>query len=56
MKLLMYKLYLIHLAAKLCVNIEAACGAKMEKNAEKYPAKQIWESARNYTSNQHEDL
>lgn len=44
------QLYLVHLAAKLNVNIEAACWAKMEKNAEKYPVELAKGSARKYTS------
>ncbi|MDI5885643.1 nucleotide pyrophosphohydrolase [Cobetia amphilecti] len=44
------QLYLIRLAGKLDVDIEAACWAKMEKNAEKYPAEQVKGSAKKYTS------
>ena len=40
------QLYLIRLAGKLDVDIEAACRAKMEKNAEKYPADQVKGSAK----------
>ncbi|MGK0546092.1 nucleotide pyrophosphohydrolase [Halomonas cupida] len=43
------QLYLIRLAGKLDVDIEAACRAKMEKNAEKYPADQVKGSAKKYT-------
>lgn len=44
------QLYLVHLAGKLNVDIAAACWAKMEKNAEKYPVEQVKGSARKYTS------
>ena len=43
------QLYLVRLAGKLGVNIEAACQAKMEKNAKKYPAAQVRGSAKKYT-------
>ena len=44
------QLYLVHLAAKLNVNIESACWVKMEKNAEKYPIELAKGSARKYNS------
>lgn len=44
------QLYLVHLAAKLNVDIEEACWAKMEKNAEKYPVEQAKGSSSKYTS------
>ena len=44
------QLYLVHLAAKLNVNIESACWVKMEKNAEKYPIELAKGSARKYTN------
>ncbi|MGY3728000.1 MULTISPECIES: nucleotide pyrophosphohydrolase [Cobetia] len=47
------QLYLVRLAGKLNVDIESACLAKMEKNAEKYPVKQVKGSAKKYT--QYED-
>ena len=43
------QLYLVRLASKLGVNIEAACHAKMEKNAKKYPADKVRGSAKKYT-------
>ena len=43
------QLYLIRLAGKLEVDIEAACREKMEKNAKKYPADQVKGSAKKYT-------
>ena len=49
------QLYLIRLAGKLDVDIEAACWAKMESNAEKYPAEQVKGSARKYTSYSNDD-
>ena len=50
------QLYLVHLAAKLNVNIETACWAKMEKNVKKYPVEEVAGSARKYTSYKSEDL
>lgn len=44
------QLYLIRLAGKLDVDIESACWAKMEKNAEKYPAERVKGSSRKYTN------
>ena len=49
------QLYLVHLAAKLDVNIENACWAKMEKNVKKYPVEQVKGSAGKYTSYKSED-
>ena len=49
------QLYLIHLAAKLNVNIETACWAKMEKNAEKYPVEQVKGSSAKYTSYENQE-
>ncbi|ODC02577.1 nucleotide pyrophosphohydrolase [Terasakiispira papahanaumokuakeensis] len=43
------QLYLIRLAGKLEVDIEAACWAKMKKNADKYPADLVKGSAKKYT-------
>lgn len=43
------QLYLVRLADKLDVDIEAACWAKIRKNAEKYPADQVRGSAKKYT-------
>ena len=50
------QLYLIHLAGKLNVDIEAACWAKMEKNAEKYPVELVKGNAEKYTSYKNEGL
>ncbi len=44
------QLYLVRLAGKLNVDIEAACRAKIEKNAKKYPAEQVKGSAKKYTN------
>ncbi len=44
------QLYLVRLAGKLNVDIEAACRAKIKKNAEKYPADQVKGSATKYTN------
>ena len=41
-------LYLVRLAGKLDVDIEAACRAKLEKNAEKYPIDQVKGSTKKY--------
>jgi len=49
------QLYLVHLAAKLDVNIEIACWEKMEKNVKKYPVDAVKGSARKYTSYKSED-
>lgn len=43
------QLYLIRLAGKLDVDIETACWDKVEKNAQKYPAKLVRGSAKKYT-------
>ncbi len=43
------QLYLIRLADKLNMDIEAACWAKIEKNKEKYPAEKVRGSAKKYT-------
>lgn len=43
------QLYLVRLASKLGVNIEAVCWEKMKKNAKKYPADQVRGSAKKYT-------
>lgn len=43
------QLYLIRLAGKLDVNIEAACRVKMDKNAAKYPSDRVGGSAKKYT-------
>lgn len=50
------QIYLIQLAANLNVDIEKACWAKMEKNAEKYPVDLAKGSARKYTNYGDEDL
>ena len=50
------QLYLIHLAGKLNIDIEAACWAKMKKNAEKYPVELAKGSAEKYTDYTNEDL
>lgn len=50
------QLYLVHLASKLNVDIEAACWAKMEKNAKKYPAEQVRGSAGKYLLKGREDV
>ncbi|MCJ8285853.1 nucleotide pyrophosphohydrolase [Halomonas sp.] len=42
------QLYLIRLAGKLDVDIEAACWGKMKKNAGKYPAERVKGSAKKY--------
>ncbi|GED41462.1 nucleotide pyrophosphohydrolase [Cobetia marina] len=44
------QLYLVRLAGKLNVDIEAACRAKMEKNAEKYPVEEVRRSTAKYTN------
>lgn len=49
------QLYLVHIAAKLNVDIEAACWAKMEKNTEKYPAELVKGSAGKYLLNRRVD-
>lgn len=49
------QLYLIRLAGKLNVDIEAACWAKMEKNAEKYPVELAKGSAKKYTTYENDD-
>ena len=49
------QLYLIRLAGKLNVDIEAACQAKMEKNAEKYPVELAKGSAKKYTTYENDD-
>lgn len=50
------QLYLIRLAGKLNVDIEAACWAKMEKNAEKYPVERVKGSAKKYTNYENDNL
>lgn len=49
------QLYLVSLAGKLNVDIEAACWEKMKKNTEKYPVERVKGSARKYTSYENED-
>ena len=49
------QLYLIRLAGKLNVDIEAACQAEMEKNAEKYPVELAKGSAKKYTTYENDD-
>lgn len=50
------QLYLIRIAGKLNLDIEAACWAKMEENAEKYPAERVKGSARKYTHYENGDV
>jgi NTP pyrophosphatase (non-canonical NTP hydrolase) len=49
------QLYLIRLAGKLNIDIEAACWAKMVRNAGKYPVERVKGSARKYTSDEDDD-
>ena len=43
------QIYLVRLADKLDIDIEAAVGAKLAKNAEKYPASRVKGRADKYT-------